>query len=282
MKELIMSYRVEVPKGSESWDDYWSKKKIDDDLKLCESDELWPMFEAHLTKKMRILEAGSGLGKWVITLTRRGYQIVGLDNYDKGLMRVKTWAKEVAQVVGSVATLPIANNSVDAYLSLGVVEHFEAGPKVPLKEAFRVLKPGGIAFIEVPFHNPLRRLGLFWLRLTSLIKAPFKRVAIGVGLKKARTPMATAFYEYHYTRKELTSFVKAAGFEMMELLPKDDVLGTKSIGLWLDYPGLRLTNGELFTLTKWGQWVKAGLKSISPWLYSALVVAIVKKPMETT
>ena len=49
-------------------------------------------------------------------------------------------------------------SSLGAYISLGVMEHFEDGCAAAMAEAFRVLKPGGLMFFTVPLENPFRKL----------------------------------------------------------------------------------------------------------------------------
>lgn len=53
-------------------------------------------------------------------------------------------------VVGDAHDLPFDNNSFDAIVMQAVLEHLHT-PEVALMEAFRVLKPGGFIYLEVPF-----------------------------------------------------------------------------------------------------------------------------------
>lgn len=56
-------------------------------------------------------------------------------------------------IVGDIHALPLADNSVDGVVCRSVLEHVER-PGDALKEIFRVLKPGGLAFVQVPSIFP--------------------------------------------------------------------------------------------------------------------------------
>ena len=77
------------------------------------------------------------------------------------------------------------DNQYDAYISIGVVEHRIDGPEPFLVEANRVLKPGGIAFISVPYVNPLRR---------------FKSL---LGCYKHQVTEKEIFYQYAFQKKRV-------------------------------------------------------------------------------
>jgi len=273
-----MSFKQRVPDTSEDWDTYWNQTSIKRELSIVKTDGLNPIFEKYLKKEAINIEAGCGLGKWVIALKNKGYKIIGLDTYAKGLIKLKAHDKTLKLLTGDVLSLPLESNSIDSYISLGVVEHFEEGPQVPLREAYRSLKPGGIAFIEVPFDSPLRQINrnLFSLKVT--LKSPVRIFLETLGLRQKRQQVSMRFYEYRYTQSELKKFVKQAGFKLIELLPKDDLASDKSISLWLDYPRLRHKNKKIFQLSQQGKIIKAILHLISPFSYPALIVAVCTKP----
>lgn len=62
----------------------------------------------------------------------------GINNYD---------------ILCDVRTIPIKNDTVDAVLSTSSFEHFEF-PQEFVNESYRVLKPGGSLWINVPFTHP--------------------------------------------------------------------------------------------------------------------------------
>lgn len=60
-------------------------------------------------------------------------------------------------IVGDIHHLPFPDNSVDAIVCIAVLEHVEE-PQQAVREIYRVLKPGGYAFIYAPFlfyYHPL-------------------------------------------------------------------------------------------------------------------------------
>ena len=273
-----MSYKQYVPDTSEDWDTYWSQTSIDKELELTKTDGLGPIFKKYLRKTSINIEAGCGLGKWVIDLKNKGYFIIGLDTYVKGLKTLKKYDKTLELSGQDVANLGLQDNSIDSYISLGVVEHFENGPQPALNEAFRALKPGGIAIIEVPYDSPLRQISRFLYNLKVAIKLPVKLLVEGLGLRPKRPSMKMKFYEYRYTKAELENFVKQAGFSIQTTVAKDDLAKDRSIMLWSDFPRLRHPDNTLFKLNKTGEFFKQILESISPFTYSALILSVAKKP----
>lgn len=272
-----MSYKQYVPDTSEDWDTYWSQTSIDKELSIVKTDGLQPIFKKYLKKDGINVEAGCGLGKWVIDLKQKGYRIIGLDTYVKGLLTLKKYDKQLELVGSDVAKMSYKDNTIDAYISLGVVEHFEEGPQVPLAEAYRAVKPGGIALIEVPFDSPVRQLDRFLFNLKVLLKSPVRILVEQLGIRPKRTQPKKIFYEYRYTVDELKSFCEQAGFELIEMLPKDDMAEDRSIMLWSDFPRLRHTDGNIFHLNSTGVMVKKILDTISSFSYPALIVAVCKK-----
>ena len=254
-----MAFKSFVPSQKDaSWGDYWSKTSIEENLKNCETDGLLPILKNYLHG--RIIEAGCGLGKWVIYLSRAGYDIVGTDSFGGAIEALKKYDKKLQVKVDKVEESSYPDSSFDTYLSFGVVEHFEEGPQKPLSEAYRLLKKGGTAVIETPFDNYLRRS----IRVLKKLAG------------RGKVPAGWSFYEYHYTKEELVNFVRQAGFAILGTYPKDDTAADKSIGLWLDFPGLRRSNEPNFKLNTLGKIVK-GILGFWPEFWSACVVVVARK-----
>ena len=99
------------------------------------------LFPKYLKNGARILEGGCGNGSWVKYLNNQGYDCIGTDINEVILEVAK---KEKLNIMkDDILNMSFADDSFDAYLSLGVIEHWEEGPQKAINEAFRVIKPGG-------------------------------------------------------------------------------------------------------------------------------------------
>jgi len=217
-----MSYRVEyfeVPDPLVLSQD-WRAESFDEHLELCKYETTVPAFERWLPRDGRILEAGCGLGRWIAYFAHNGYRLTGLDVTADGMRQLRSKDVNAELVQGDVRGLPFRENSFDAVLSLGVLEHIEEGPEHALEEVVRVLKPGGTLFFQVPYNSPLRRV--FVNRLHSL--RMFVRKVRGA---------RTCFHEYRFSRREVTRLLTRSGFSIREMVP-DDLRPPKNMGMYVD------------------------------------------------
>jgi SAM-dependent methyltransferase len=113
-------------------------------------DTRWRTLRPLLKADARVLEAGCGLGQWVIYLSRQGFNALGLDFSPRLISEVRSNHSEVPWLAGTIQHMPLATGSLDAVISWGVIEHDEEGPGAALQEFARVLRPGGIAVVTVP------------------------------------------------------------------------------------------------------------------------------------
>ena len=175
-----MSFKYFIPRiKSKPWEDYWSKKDIQKEVCFCEKDELWKIIKKFVRLDDKIIDAGCGLGRWVIFLSKKSYNVLGVDNFKEAIERAKQFDNSLKLKIADVRKLPFKNEEFDVYLSFGVVEHFEEGPIKALKEAKRVLKKGGVIILETPHDNFLRRVKRlvgFLLRIRKRKKKILKAV----------------------------------------------------------------------------------------------------------
>ncbi|MDD3043267.1 MAG: class I SAM-dependent methyltransferase, partial [Methanosarcinaceae archaeon] len=131
----------------------WEKIK---GKKIPSSLELDPIVHAYLGKKNEILDIGCGPGKISLRLASLGHSVWGIDLNGEGIEIAKTFAEEADLEerlefrVGDATALPYASEKFDLVLMqafLTTVPGPEPRAKA-VREAFRVLKPGGSLYIS--------------------------------------------------------------------------------------------------------------------------------------
>jgi ubiquinone/menaquinone biosynthesis C-methylase UbiE len=100
-----------------------------------------------------ILDVGCGTGGATVAWAIRGAHSVGIDasKHDLELARLRAKSAGVNPkfVFGTGVTLPFNNNTFDIVLCDQVLEHIDDYDKT-IKEMCRVLKKGGISYIDLP------------------------------------------------------------------------------------------------------------------------------------
>ncbi len=240
----------------EAWEKIWDSASVERELVLMDSArarESISVWMDYLPQDSLILEAGSGLSAAVITLRRLGYDVIGLDYAANALRISRQYEATLPLLVGDVHALPHAENSLGGYLSFGVLEHFEHGMMPALAEAYRVLKPGGIMVLTIPYPNVVYRL-IEWRR---------KRAQVSV-------LNDDDFYESRYTRDQLCQNVSDTGFEILAALPTSHAFtlwGLGGIFRGKDYYETSFAADALGAL----------LKIFMPWAFNFSTMVIARK-----
>lgn len=124
-----------------------------------------------------ILDCGSGMGFYSYAIQRLypECQVVALDGDNKALRFAQARVSpRAALTLGDIQRLPFADASFDAVIMSEVLEHLEDDLE-GLRQAHRVLKPGGVLAITVPFerypawYDPINRVA------EALCRRPIRR-----------------------------------------------------------------------------------------------------------
>ena len=197
-----------VAADEDFWTEHWGSYSVDELVAIGRRSPLTTLIvnglrDAGETRGI-VIEAGCGLGQYVVLLRERGWRAVGADWSVDALSRCRQ-ATGVPVVAMDLGALAVKDGTVAAYVSLGVVEHDQAGPDAILAEAGRVVAPGGVAIVSVPYLNGARRLG------TPYLKRHARQIAAQGG----------RFYQYAFTRGELVTALARHGFTVRACHPYD-------------------------------------------------------------
>jgi SAM-dependent methyltransferase len=272
----------------------WKPGDYDALVRSCDQDAALPYIMRYIASAQgAVLECGCGLGRWVEYLQRRGVNVIGIELNKETVKQVNQIAPHLSVREGNTAHLEFEDNSLAGIISLGVVEHFIDGPQPPLREMYRVLKPGHYAVITVPSFNHLRQVKYhiapvnpirmikqlsFMRRLfrkDSLQKSGFRQFTRVQGVLPWRYRYQAykgVFFEYHFTKREFEGELVKAGYEIVESVPIAHIDGffhdiSQSIVRYQDYA---------FHVTPLAKWLN-GLFEHVPFFHNHMHLCVVRK-----
>jgi len=205
----------DVSQNLNHWNSFFDGLTPESEIRMWDFYGLRQWILKYVPRFGKTIEAGCGQGRVNFLLSRLGIITEGVDFSDRTVAALNNWQKNngfnCKFVQGNVKKLPYSDNSIDSYISLGVIEHFREGPHEALNEAYRVLKPGGIAIISTPsvswnifLRNTIRnyRKYRFFIRNRVFPKSP-------------------KFIQYWYRPRKLKNFVEQAGLKVRRFTGAD-------------------------------------------------------------
>lgn len=209
------------------WEEVWRNSASTMKALAAQADErLVRECSRHLPPKAKLLEGGCGSGAYLVRFTQKGHEVIGVDFAQETVARLNEAFPELDVRVGNIRELPFQDNTFDAYYSGGVIEHFEDGLMPQLDEAFRVLKPGGVFLVTVPYLNVARRLSARLLGTREKIDLDGRKTYIEV-LREFEPSVASqdtvsagfVFHEYVLPAMYMRRMLAQAGFEVESEMP---------------------------------------------------------------
>ena len=111
----------------------------------------------------RLLDIGCNWGRWSIAAARKGYEVSGIDPNPIAILAARRIANQLALNIdyrsGSGQVVPYPEASFDVVFSYSVLQHLAKDRvKATIAEINRVLKPGGLAMVQMPNWLGVRSL----------------------------------------------------------------------------------------------------------------------------
>jgi SAM-dependent methyltransferase len=212
-KHAIAFYREKAT--AEFWDKHWNTADLQTVLRNSRDDGLFvPLVKKYLPKESVVLEGGCGRGQIVSALQYQGYKAIGMDFASETIRRIKEAAPELDVRYGDLRALQLPDDSLDGYISAGVIEHFWEGHETIIKEMHRTLRVGGFLFISFPYLSPLRHLKILFKMYPSVLKHELD----------SRTE---TFYQFALSARHIQADLDVLGFQMKKFLTYDGLKGFK-------------------------------------------------------
>ena len=182
-----------------------------------------------LPKRMdKFADIGGGYGRLANEYLRRAHKVYIFDYSKSELKQAKEiYGDKIETKAGDIYDLPFKENELDGLMMVRVTHHLKKMDKA-MAELYRVLKPGGVAVIEVANKRTLPKMARFLLRKSDV--NPFdKKVANYKEISK------DGFYNYH--PKYVEEIFDKTGFKTEKVLSVSNfrsrglkkVFGTKNL-----------------------------------------------------
>jgi SAM-dependent methyltransferase len=120
----------------------------------------------------RILDVGSGFGFFLQSMADRGWQAEGIEIAPTGRNYCRNHFPGLSIRSTPLPDPSLPDGSYDAVTLFYVIEHL-ADPLMAFREAFRLLRPGGILLLRWPHTTPIVRLLGPFSRFLDLYHTPF-------------------------------------------------------------------------------------------------------------
>lgn len=247
-----------------AWEKNWQDIRMEEILEIFTYERVknqMAIFLRFLPRDQKILEGGCGLAPYVIRLRQLGYDVEGIDYNKEPIEKALAFDPQLPVRVGDVMNIPYPDGYFGGYISLGVIEHFTEGPVKAIREARRVLKPGGVFVVMVPQNHLFMR-----------VQAPLRALKRSAFLRRIFGKLPDSHYwEQYFKKSELKTLLMLEGFEVREVYPLDHTAAVLSFSnFFRDKASFDEANKLGLAI---GRWCEKKL----PWVTAAQIMLICYK-----
>jgi tRNA (uracil-5-)-methyltransferase TRM9 len=185
------------------------------------------LLETYLTPGAEVVDIGCAAGRFCLAMSEWGHRVVGVDLAEPMVREAVRLARERGRAVSfgimDAQALALREKSFDVALMLGSVLSHVPGRRTrlrALREAHRVLKPGGCLLVETQSRASRRRDRLFFAAMSAirrileaLGRPPVWEVGDRFGVQVSAAGPGRRVYFHMYAPDELEDDLRAAGFE---------------------------------------------------------------------
>lgn len=201
-----------------------------------------------LLSEGKILDVGAGKGDFILSAAQKGLDVVGLeynpDYIKEAKKKADTEHLNVVLVQGEGEHLPFEDNMFTFVNLSEVIEHVQ-NPRLVLSEVYRVLQPGGSAYVSAPNRFGVRD-SHFHLYFINWLPREWAHLVIGfLGKHKSYSREAglQRIDEMHYyTFSQFRRLLEAYGFMVVDIREeriRREVPPVARLGVLLSYRVLR-------------------------------------------
>jgi len=147
----------------------------------------------------RVLDVGSGKGKFCRQLKGRGFEVVGVEPAEKLIQVARELYPDIQFIKASATQLPFPDNSFDAAICVEVLEQIP-DYEMAVREMARVLRPGGLLLVLDNNANSLHPRYLIPTKLWNRFW--------GEETKWRLYPRDFIFQEHHFVPHRLNRTIK--------------------------------------------------------------------------
>jgi len=198
------------------WDNEWSSVDLTAEERNNRSQPgvLMRLLNDHVPRNGRILEAGCGASTYSAALRTPEREMFGVDLAQRTLGRVHTTWPDMHLATGDVREMPFRSGTFDCVISLGVVEHMEEGPDQSLQEHARILAPGAVLLISVPWLSAVKSVkDLWWFGIRRRQRYEARRRVITTVKHPGLGTLSMPFHQYEYSTSAWHQALEAAGLQ---------------------------------------------------------------------
>jgi len=165
----------------------------------------------------RVLDVGAGIGAFVQCACDAGWQAVGVDVDPAVVAYARARGRDVR--LGDLSSLALEPETFDLVTLWNVLD-FLREPLAALREARRVLRPGGSLFVRTP-NAPVQIAGV---RLTAVLAAMLRHTG-------GRPRWAGILHTSNFGARGLRIALGRAGFAGIDIRNSDPIAGDPYLGL---------------------------------------------------